>query len=434
MAFYVLTSPTVTTADIVVTLSGASRHAVSVIHYDGVDQVTNPVSRISYSSADSTSAQISFTSPTAAADQMLVFGINRVNAGPDTLAAPLASSNERTDVAATGGGTDTRLGVADRISSGGGDAVGWGNWVSDNQSSIGIEIDPSIPSLIINYGDHNHLAENEILTQNHNLSNNEGSHSQLCENTILAQIHIMILEDAFHSHSAPNLLIVEVITLLINETNHGHVVDNVNLLQAHALALNDSLIAHSTENLLLVDENSFPSGWGRRQKITINSAEVAGTGSHTDFTAKITLGHLAESVIDAGSNSALNGGGDIRFSSDSAGATQLACEIVNFVTNATYASRKCEIWVKIPSLSTSVDTDIYIWYNKTGETQPAVTGTYMANVISTYGISDAMANTDYTARGVTVFQLVNSNDRWWIISTMWQREGEELPIPEKLLD
>lgn len=59
---------------------------------------------------------------------------------------------------------------------------------------------------------------------------------------------------------------------------------------------------------------------------------------------------------------------------------------------------------------------------------------YMANVISTYGISDAIENTDYTARGVTVFQLVNHSGRWWILSTMWQREGPELPIPANLLD
>ena len=58
----------------------------------------------------------------------------------------------------------------------------------------------------------------------------------------------------------------------------------------------------------------------------------------------------------------------------------------------------------------------------------------MANVISTYGISDAMENTNYTARGVTVFQLVRHSDRWWILSTMWQREGAELPLPAHLLD
>jgi hypothetical protein len=58
----------------------------------------------------------------------------------------------------------------------------------------------------------------------------------------------------------------------------------------------------------------------------------------------------------------------------------------------------------------------------------------MANVISTYGISDAMENTEYTARGVTVFQLVHHHDRWWILSTMWQRESDELPLPAELLD
>ena len=58
----------------------------------------------------------------------------------------------------------------------------------------------------------------------------------------------------------------------------------------------------------------------------------------------------------------------------------------------------------------------------------------MANVISTYGISDAMENTNYTARGVTVFQLLRHNERWWILSTMWQRESPEFPLPAELLD
>jgi hypothetical protein len=59
---------------------------------------------------------------------------------------------------------------------------------------------------------------------------------------------------------------------------------------------------------------------------------------------------------------------------------------------------------------------------------------HMANVMSTYGISDAMENTNYTARGVTVFQLVRHNDRWWILSTMWQRESPEFPLSADLLD
>ncbi len=128
---------------------------------------------------------------------------------------------------------------------------------------------------------------------------------------------------------------------------------------------------------------AFPSAWAQKQTITIDNTKVSGTGSHTNVQVLITLDHLDSTVVDAGANSALNGGGDIRFSSDSAGVTQLACEVVEFVTNATPASRACEIWVKVPSVSTSIDTVIYIWYKKAAEVQPAVTTTYGRNAVWT---------------------------------------------------
>jgi hypothetical protein len=58
----------------------------------------------------------------------------------------------------------------------------------------------------------------------------------------------------------------------------------------------------------------------------------------------------------------------------------------------------------------------------------------MASVMSTYGISDAMENTNYTARGVTMFQLLRHDERWWILSTMWQRESPEFPLTAEMLD
>lgn len=124
---------------------------------------------------------------------------------------------------------------------------------------------------------------------------------------------------------------------------------------------------------------AFPVGWGRKQKITIDHTKVSGSGSHSDFIALITLDHLDAEIVDAGANSALNGGGDIRFSSDSAGVTQLPCHISSFVTNATAGNRKCHIKVEVPSVSTSADTELYIWYKKAGESQPAVTDTYGRN-------------------------------------------------------
>lgn len=58
----------------------------------------------------------------------------------------------------------------------------------------------------------------------------------------------------------------------------------------------------------------------------------------------------------------------------------------------------------------------------------------MAHVMSSYGISDAWDNKGFRARGVTFFQLVWHRDRWWILSTLWQRASDENPLPPELSD
>ncbi|MDO5969003.1 LamG-like jellyroll fold domain-containing protein, partial [Flavivirga aquimarina] len=154
--------------------------------------------------------------------------------------------------------------------------------------------------------------------------------------------------------------------------------------------------------------------WGRKQAITINNTYVTGSSDLTDFPFLVTLDHLDPEIVDGGANSALNGGGDIRFSSDAAGNNRLACEIVSLVTDATAANRQCQVWVKIPSLSSTSDTTIYIWYNKSGETQPVATDTYGSqavwsnNYVSTWHLDEGI-----TAGGST-HQILdsgsNSND------------------------
>ncbi|MDO5981446.1 fibronectin type III domain-containing protein [Flavivirga spongiicola] len=123
--------------------------------------------------------------------------------------------------------------------------------------------------------------------------------------------------------------------------------------------------------------------WNRKQAITINSNQIGGATNLTDFPFLVTLDHLNGEIVDGGSNSALNGGGDLRFSSDAAGSNRLAIEVVEFITDATSSNRKCQVWVKIPSLSATADTTIYVWYNKTGETQPAATDTYGSQAVWT---------------------------------------------------
>lgn len=126
---------------------------------------------------------------------------------------------------------------------------------------------------------------------------------------------------------------------------------------------------------------AFPDDWNRKCAITIDAGEVDAT--LTDFPFFLTIANLPSEMMDAdGSYPAQSAGGDVRFSSDSAGSNQLPCEIVSFATNANPASANAEIWVKVPSVSSSSDTTIYVWYNTAGtESQPTAGDTYGRNAV-----------------------------------------------------
>jgi len=156
---------------------------------------------------------------------------------------------------------------------------------------------------------------------------------------------------------------------------------------------------------------AFPTGWGRRCALVIQSSKV--DANLADFPILLTKDTLPSEMFDHdGSYPALEGGGDVRFSLDEAGNTQLACEVVSFSLDN--ADNEAEIWVKVPSVSSSTDTTIYVWYNKAGETQPAADSTYGSenvwdnnfkmvqhmNDASTLSITDSTSNdNDGTKRG-----------------------------------
>lgn len=117
---------------------------------------------------------------------------------------------------------------------------------------------------------------------------------------------------------------------------------------------------------------AYPTGWTYKCKLTVDKTKV-GSGGVSNFPVLLTEANLPAGIFTYG----LNGGGDIRFSSDSAGTTQLACEVVTFDTGTS----TCEIWVKVPSIASATDTDFYVWYGKAGESQPAVTDTYGRNAV-----------------------------------------------------
>ena len=120
---------------------------------------------------------------------------------------------------------------------------------------------------------------------------------------------------------------------------------------------------------------AFPTGWGRRCALTIQSSKV--DGDLSDFTVKITKDCLPSEMFDAdGSYPARSDGGDIRFSSDQAGTTQLAREVAQFDTDNDPGNGYAELYVLVDDVYAVSDVTIYVWYNAPSETEPAEDSTY----------------------------------------------------------
>lgn len=136
---------------------------------------------------------------------------------------------------------------------------------------------------------------------------------------------------------------------------------------------------------------AFPVGWTGRQKVTIDATKVTGSANLTDFPMLITDSNIPDAVYAA----MLSTGADIRFTSDLAGTTELAFEIVAIDTTA----KTAEIWVKVPTLKYDTDTLIYMWYGKADATAYAVTDTYGARAAwksaytSVHHLKDATTST-----------------------------------------
>lgn len=125
---------------------------------------------------------------------------------------------------------------------------------------------------------------------------------------------------------------------------------------------------------------AFPAGWQRRCPLVIQESKIP--ADQTAFPVLITEVNLPDEMkTTGGTNAAQADGGDIRFSTNSDGSGQLACEIVIWTQNATPANAKAEIWVPV-NISGSVDTTIYVWYKGGGsETQPAASAPFGSQAV-----------------------------------------------------
>jgi hypothetical protein len=121
------------------------------------------------------------------------------------------------------------------------------------------------------------------------------------------------------------------------------------------------------------------SQWGRRVKATGQSPIATATGFVALFTLDNFQGTRNE-IVNGGSNSALNGGGDIRVSTDDAGTNQLPLEIVSFVVSATPSLQDIQFWVRFDSYE-AAQREVWVFYNRAGQVQPPVTDTYGRNAV-----------------------------------------------------
>jgi len=125
---------------------------------------------------------------------------------------------------------------------------------------------------------------------------------------------------------------------------------------------------------------AFPTDWAHKVAITIDSADISADLSDWTLVLDQAFSSVLTQVngpLDAdGTAASLDGGGDVRFTSDYDGNNRLACDVRDWSTDNTPANATCEVAVKIASVSSSSDTTIYMWWGKSGETQPAVGDTY----------------------------------------------------------
>ncbi len=152
---------------------------------------------------------------------------------------------------------------------------------------------------------------------------------------------------------------------------------------------------------------SFPSGWTRACPLVVQHGQV--TANQTAFPVLLTEACLpAEMLTAGGPNAAQSDGGDIRFSSDSSGTTQLACEVVGWTQNANPALATAEIHVPV-NILTAADVTIYVWYSAGGGlSQPAAGAAFGSQAVwdadygAVYHLQTIGANTSGTSADSTV--------------------------------
>lgn len=123
--------------------------------------------------------------------------------------------------------------------------------------------------------------------------------------------------------------------------------------------------------------DAYSNGYTYRRTITIDPAQVAGASNLSDFPVLMSFSQDDFKTTGNGGHVTDSQGDDIIFTSDAAGTTKLDHEVERY--NA--STGEVTMWVKVPTLDTSSDTVIYMFYGNSSVTssQEVITGTWDSN-------------------------------------------------------
>lgn len=138
----------------------------------------------------------------------------------------------------------------------------------------------------------------------------------------------------------------------------------------------------------------FDLDWGKRKRVTVTNADAI---AYTDAVVKLTVTYDADMQADFD---------DVRFTS-SDGVTPL-----NHFTETYSASSQATVWVKVPTLATSTDTEVYMYYGNGAVSDGSATSTFA--YIDTFedgGIAEYSGDTSiFAVDGTYAYERTNGLD------------------------
>jgi len=125
---------------------------------------------------------------------------------------------------------------------------------------------------------------------------------------------------------------------------------------------------------------AFPVGYLHRVPLIINQFDVG--SDLTDWTLifdqnfNAVLTQVGGPLDADGLRPILANGADIRFSTDQAGTSEIAVDVRKAISNNNPSSGTLQIAVKIPFVSSNVNTQIWMWWGNSAAVKPLPTDTF----------------------------------------------------------